>query len=308
MLPPYRYWPITERPRFRWPQSKRLACFVGLNIEHFWPGKVATSRTMVTAQLPVDPLNHGWRDYGPRVGVWRIVDLLDELRIPASAIVNADALAEYPEVIRAGLARDWGWVAHGRTNSALWTGFESGEEQRMLKGIVADFDAALGRRPMGWLGPALTETAQTLPLLADLGFTYTMDWTADDQPFPVEVAGARFVSVPYSNELNDIPAFIDQGLSGPDFGQAIVDQFEVLYREADRWPGGVMAIPIHPFLVGQPFRFRHFEQALRHIRDHDDVWFCTSDDIAAWYLEHAYDEAVAALSRRSAPPAAEAGS
>ncbi|HEY4094796.1 MAG TPA: polysaccharide deacetylase family protein [Baekduia sp.] len=294
--PPYRDWPIVDRPPLRYPDGKSMAFYIAMNIEHFHPGVRATSRAAVSAALPVDPLNHGWRDYGTRVGIWRLIELLDRLNLKSSVMLNADAATAYPRIVEAGRERGWAWVAHGATNSQLWTHEDPDVERAALRDVVERIEHATGQRPCGWLGPALTETAHTLPLLAELGLTYSLGWgTADDQPFPLAVPGARMLAVPYSIEVNDIPVFLDQSTTADQFATMIVDHFNVLHAEAQRHPGAVFGLSLHPFLVGQPFRIGALERALRHVCDHDDVWFCTSDDIAEWYLANAYDEAVRAL-------------
>ncbi len=295
---PYDYWPIIERPAIGWPDGKQLACYIAINIEHFEIGRPSTSRTPITAELPIDPLNYGWRDYGTRVGFWRTLQLLDDLNLRATVLLNADACVEYPQIVRAGVDRDWAFVAHGRTNSRMWTGIEKEEEREALARIAHDLERATGTRPKGWLGPALTETPNTLNLLAELGFSYSLDWVADDQPFPMRT-GKRFISVPYSIEVNDIPVFVDQAMTPAQFTRMIIDQFEVMHEEASARPGGVFSLSLHPFLIGQPFRHRHLAEALRHLASFDDVWFTTSDEIADWYLQHHYDTAVAALATRS---------
>lgn len=296
-LPPYRYWPIVDRPPLEYPQGKRSAFYIGLNIEHFHVGRPATSTTAVTAGLPVDPLNHGWRDYGTRVGIWRMIELMDALELRASVLLNAEVCREYPQIVAAGVQRDWAWLGHGFTNSSLWTGLALDEERTMLAEIRDTIAGATGTAPRGWLGPALTETENTLPLLAQLGFTYSLDWVADDQPFPLDVDGHRFISVPYSIEINDIPAFLDHHMTAAAFGQAIVDHVELLRAESARRPGAVLGCALHPFLINQPSRHRYLAEALERIRGYEDVWFATSDEIAAWYLDHHYDGAVAARGR-----------
>ena len=293
--PPYRYWPISDRPPITWPEGRRMAFYIGLNVEHFHLGRPSTSITPLTAGLPIDPLNYGWRDYGVRVGVWRMIELLDALDLRASVLLNAEVCQEYPAIVAAGVEREWAWLGHGLTNSSLWTGMEPDEESELIAQIVATISSATGKHPSGWLGPALTETESTPRLLAENGFGYTLDWVADDQPFPLDVEGHRMISVPYSIEVNDIPAFLDQGMSPREFGQAVVDQFDLLHEESARRPGAVFGLSLHPFLINQPWRHRYLREALEQLREHDDVWFTTSDDIAAHYLEHHYDAAAAAL-------------
>jgi peptidoglycan/xylan/chitin deacetylase (PgdA/CDA1 family) len=292
----YDYWPIVDRPPIEWPDGKALAFYVGLNIEHYELGKPSTSIAPVTAGLPVDPMNHGWRDYGTRVGIWRLIELLDQFEIRASAITNSDVCREYPQIVSAGRDRDWAWITHGKNNSNLWTGLSIEEERAALAELVAEVSESTGKRPQGWLGPALTETENTPALLAELGLSYVLDWCADDQPFPLNVDGARFISVPYAVELNDISLCLNLSLDGEAFSRAVVDHFDVLHEEAQRRPGAVMALSLHPFVTSQPLRHRHVQRALDYVRGHDDVWVTTSDDIAEWYLAHHYDAALEALS------------
>ncbi len=295
--PPYTYWPIAGRPPVDWPDGKRLAFYVALNIEHFEPGKPSTALFPPTTSLPVDPLNHGWRDYGTRVGIWRMIDLLDAYGMRASVLLNSEVCAHYPQIVEAGRQRDWVWLAHGFTNSSLWTGMDPVEEREAFRRLLEQFVSGTGTRPKGWLGPALTETAATPEILAENGLTYLLDWCADDQPFPLDVPGHRMISVPYSIEVNDIPAFLAHGATAADFEQMMVDQFDLLHEEAKRHSGAVMSISLHPFLINQPFRHRYLERFLAYVARHDDVWITTSDDIADWYLEHYYDDAIAAIPR-----------
>jgi peptidoglycan/xylan/chitin deacetylase (PgdA/CDA1 family) len=295
----YDYWAIVDRPPLEWPEGKRLAFYVGLNIEHFEIGKPSTSISGLTASLPIDPLNAGWRDYGLRVGIWRMIDLLDRHELRASVLLNSDVPALYPQIIDAGNARDWVWLAHGKNNSSLWTGMELEEERSALATLIDELKRGTGKSPKGWLGPALTETACTCELLAEHGFTYTLDWCADDQPFPLKVKAGKFISVPYSIEVNDISFLLSIGGTGAEFGRLIIDQFDALYEESKRRPGAVASIGLHPFLVNQPFRNRYLDEALNHVRSHDDVWFTTSDDIADWYVDNYYDAAVEAQKQAS---------
>lgn len=285
MQPPfYDYVPIAGRPRLELPDSKRLAVWIALNIEHYVYGQPALSLAQFTAELVPDPLNYGWRDYGPRVGVWRLMDLLERHGIRPTAVVNTDVFEHYPQIVQAGRERDWAWVGHGQNNSRWHVGMDRDEERRFLQEIVGAFEAATGRAPRGWLGPALTSTENTIDLLAELGFDYTLDWANDDQPYLMRSSSGRLASIPYSSEVNDIPAFVLHHHTGEQFAQSVIDQFDVLYEESAR-SARVMGIGIHPFLVGQPFRAKHFARALEHIAAREDVWLATSDEIAAWYLE-----------------------
>ena len=280
--PLYDYSAIEHRPALELPGGARVAFWVGLNVEHYAFGRPALSLASFTAELVPDPLNYGWRDYGPRVGIWRVMRILDEAGVPASAIVNSEVVERYPEIVAAGRERSWCWVGHGRNNSTWQVGMDEDAERAYVGEIVEQLHAATGSRPNGWLGPALTATMQTNDLLAELGFSYTLDWANDDQPYDMNVRSGRLLSVPYSSEVNDIPIFLLHHQSGEQFRQAVIDQFDALHAEGAERPR-VMGIGIHPFLIGQPFRARYLAEALEHVTSKDDVWVTTSDAIAQWY-------------------------
>ncbi|NEW35602.1 polysaccharide deacetylase family protein [Nocardia cyriacigeorgica] len=274
----YDYSPIVDREPIQWPGGARVAFYVGLNIEHFPVDAPATSLNEATAGLVPDPLNYGWRDYGPRVGIWRIAEILDRHGIRASALVNSAVCERYPQIIAAGQQRDWAWLAHGRDNATGQSAVE--DERAYLTDVVATIEKATGQRPRGWLGPALSETFDTPAILAELGLTYLLDWTADDQPFRLNVPG--MVSVPYSVELNDLGLFTMNSFTGPEFVQIVTDQFDQLYADSAR-SGRVMALALHPFVTGQPYRAKYLDQALDYIAGHHGVWLTTSDEIAEHY-------------------------
>jgi allantoinase len=276
----YEYSPIVERGRIEWPNGARLAFYIGLNVEHFEIGKPSTSIWSGTSQLQPDPLNHGWRDYGTRVGIWRLIDTFDRYGIRPSVLLNSDVCHHYPQIIRAGRDRDWAWLAHGKTNSLLHTDMTPAQERPFLENVLDTIAEATGKRPQGWMGPGLTETFDTPRILRSLGLSYVLDWCADDQPFPLNVPG--MISVPYSVELNDIMLFVARSVSGEEFYRAVIDQFDQLYADSER-SGRVMALALHPFVIGQPFRLRYLAKALEYITSHAGVWLTTSDDIAAHY-------------------------
>jgi allantoinase len=276
----YEYSPIPSRPKLTWPNNARVAFYVGLNIEHYEVDKPSTSIFGGTAMLAPDPLNYGWRDYGVRVGIWRMIEALDQHKIRASVLLNADCCAHYPQIIEAGKQRNWAWLAHGKNNSIFQTGMSVDDERAYLKEIVSTVSKSTGHQIKGWLGPALTETFNTPRLLKELGLTYVLDWCADDQPFPLAIPG--MMSVPYSIEINDISMFVGKSMSGDAFYQAVVDQFDQLYKDGEQ-TGRVMALCLHPFIINQPFRHKYLEKALDYIAQHDGVWLTTSDDIAAHY-------------------------
>lgn len=285
-MPPYDYSPIVDRPPIEWPNGARVAVYIGLNVEHFLFDEPSTSIWPGSAELKPDALNHGWRDYGARVGIWRTIDSLDRHGLAASVLLNSSVVEQYPQIVAAGLERDWTWVAHGRTNSRLHNGIDVQDEHRVLSEITDSIRSATGRAPRGWMGPGLTETHQTPEILAELGYRYVLDWTNDDQPYPLTVPG--MLSVPYSVELNDLIVF-GKGMTGPDFLQMVVDAYEQL-RADSATSGRVLAIALHPFVIGQPFRHKYLDRALEYLAAQPDAWLTTSDDIADKYLEQVPNE------------------
>lgn len=273
----YTYSPIVDRPPLRFLGDARLAFYVGLNIERFRP-----DQPIVAGSGPVpDPLAYGWRDYGNRVGIWRLIELFDELGIRVTGIVNSDVCAAFPQIIDAGVERDWAWVAHGQTNSTFVSGMSLDQERQHLTEMISALDASLPARPTGWLGPGLTETHATPDLLAEAGFRYLLDWCCDDQPFALRVPG--MLSVPYSLEVNDYMMFMTgPGLTGADYERIVLDQFEQLLADSIA-TGRVLALPLHTFVVGQPHRSKYLARVLRTIASTPGVWVCTSDDIAQHY-------------------------
>ena len=277
----YNYSPIVSRPKLTWPDEARVAFYVGLNVEHYQVDKPSTSIFGGTAALAPDPLNYGWRDYALRVGIWRMIETLDRHGLRASVLLNSDCCKHYPQIIEAGKERGWAWLAHGKNNSILQAGMDVDEERQYLKEVVSTISEATGQSIKGWLGPALTETFETPGLLKELGLSYLLDWCADDQPFPTNIPG--MISVPYSIELNDVSMFIGKSLSGEQFYQMVVDQFDQLYADGAQ-TGRVMALCLHPFIINQPFRHKYLDRALAYIASHEGVWLTTSDEIASYFM------------------------
>ena len=279
----YAHSPIIRRPQLQFPNGARVAFWIGLNIEHYEIDKPSTSIFGGTAGLVPDPLNYGWRDYAPRVGLWRLTEILDKHGIRASVLLNSDVCKYYPEIIEEGNKRNWVWLAHGKNNSTLQAGMDIDQERAYLTDIVTTLKKSTGKQPRGWLGPALSETFNTPDLLEELGITYVCDWCNDDQPFKLNTKRGKMISVPYSIEVNDIPLFVGKSFSGEDFYQLLVDQFDVLYEEG-KHTGRVMCVALHPFVTGLPFRSKYLDKALAYITSHRDVWLPTSDEIAEWYV------------------------
>jgi peptidoglycan/xylan/chitin deacetylase (PgdA/CDA1 family) len=278
----FEYSPIVQRPPLAWPGGARVAFYVGLNLESFVPGVPSTSIQPGRTMVP-DPLNEGWRDYGQRVGVWRIIEALDAVGLPASALLTSDLVERFPPIVAAGLERDWAWLGHGKNLSMTHDALSPDDERAVIAEVAETIERACGTRPRGWMGPGLTASFDTPRLLREAGFDYLLDWTNDDQPYPLSgVPG--LLSVPYSVELNDFALFLHRGFTGPEFVTVVRDQLERLARDAENGSGRVMALGLHTFISGQAFRTKYIEEAIAHVVEHPAVWATTSDAIAAHYV------------------------
>jgi allantoinase len=278
----YEFSPIVDRPILRFPNGARVAVVVYVNLEHFPEERSGPAIVHQTAGLKPDPLNYGWRDYGQRVGIWRLMDSLDRHGIRGTACLNSEVCREYPRIIEEGARRRWEWMGHGRNNTEVLNGLAEADERALIEDALASIEGATGSRPRGWLSPFITATHHTADLLAEAGVEYFCDYSCDDQPFPVRVKHETLLAMPYSVECNDLPATLGLGLPASGFGELIRDQFDVLYSEGSRRPR-VLPIALHTFIAGQPFRAKHLDAAFAHIAAHQDVWFATAGEINAWY-------------------------
>jgi peptidoglycan/xylan/chitin deacetylase (PgdA/CDA1 family) len=280
----YDYSPLINRKPFKLPNQARVAIWLGINIEHFDIGATNFGGVGAMAVAPPNVFDYAVRDYGNRIGIWRLMELLDKHNIRASVLLNSEVCNHYPIIIQEGKKRGWEYLGHGTTNSVLLTGLSEAEERQIITTTLDVITKAIGERPLGWLSPALQESFGTPDILAENAVKYLCDWCCDDQPFPMKVKNGSLISVPYSLDLNDIPAFIGQKLTPQQFYEMIKDQFDTLYREGvDQ--ARVMCIATHPFLIGMPYRIGWLDKALEYIKAHKDVWFTTSGAIASWYYE-----------------------
>jgi peptidoglycan/xylan/chitin deacetylase (PgdA/CDA1 family) len=262
-----------------------VAVWVIPNIEHFLFDRPSTSVTAVTTSLVPDVLNYSWRDYGVRVGIWRMMDVMGKHSVKGTVALNSDVCRHYPRIIEAGKQLGWEWMGHGSNNSTLINRQSEEEEKQLIKNVVDTIKTSAGQQPRGWLSPALSESHRTLDILAENGIQYVGNWVNDEQPYPMRVKSGSIISMPYSIELNDIPVFLDQGQAPETFGKMISDQFDVLYEDGAK-TGRVMSICLHPFLIGHPHRSKYFDQALAHIRARQEVWITTGGEINDWYRKN----------------------
>ena len=284
------FWPLVDRPKLEWPKGARVALWVIPNVEHFMFDRPSTSATPVTASLVPDVLNYSWRDYGVRVGVWRLMEVMEKYGIKGTVALNSDVCEFYPRIIEEGNKLGWEWMGHGNNNSTFINRQGEQEERELLTSVVKTIKGKTGQQPRGWLSPALTESHRTLDILAELGVEYVGNWVNDEQPYPMRVKSGSMIAMPYSIEINDIPAFLDMKQSGEAFKKMICDQFDVLYEDGKK-TGRVMAIALHPFLIGHPHRIKHFDEALKYITSRQEVWVTTGGEINKYYRDRYMSQA-----------------
>ena len=274
---------IFERKPFTWPGNATLAVWIVPNVEVWRYDSAAGQGVSPNDQRHVpDVINFAWREYGMRVGLWRLADVLDAAGVRATVALNSAVVEAHPKAMDEMKRRGWEFMGHGITNSENLAGLTIEKERAVIQTVLRTIEQATGRRPRGWLGPGLVETHNTLDLLADEGVIYCGDWNNDDQPYPMKVRKGRMFSVPYCMEINDIPLFMRKGYTGEQYLQSVVDQFDTLYADSAKQPR-VLGLPLHPMIVGQPLRARYLARALAHMKKHERVWFATGSEIIDAY-------------------------
>jgi len=277
---PFPYTPINRRPKLRWPTGARVAVWVCPNLEVFALNEPIPTGSGKVPDVPAWSL----RDYGARVGVFRIMEVLTKRGIRATASLNSEVCDAYPQIVEDAVALGWEFLGHGQSNTRRLSDIPPETERRVIRDSLARVASATGRRPRGWLGSGMMETWSSLEYFADEGIEYVCDWNNDDQPYLMDIGGRRMVALPYSMEINDLPAMVHQGRSSDEFEKMMRRQFDTLYREGAE-SGRVMAIPVHPYVIGFPHRIWALESALDYIRDRDAVWFATAGEIVDSYLK-----------------------
>jgi peptidoglycan/xylan/chitin deacetylase (PgdA/CDA1 family) len=277
----YDYSPIRGRPTYEWPDGTRLAFYLAVNVEHFAFGE-GLGAELAPGGPPPDVLNFAWRDYGNRVGIWRLLNLFDEFGLPAAGLLNSAVYDYAPAIASAFRARGDEIVAHGRTNSERQSLLDEAAERALITEATELIAKREGSQPRGWLGPWIAQSRITLDLLKEVGYEYVLGWCMDDQPVWMRTRSGPILSVPYPQEVNDIPAIAVRRASAEQFADMIVAQFDEMLSQAEGVPL-VMGVALHPYIVGQPFRLRHLRSALAHIARHRGrVWITHPGAIARY--------------------------
>ena len=276
---------INQRKDYSWPEGKRLAFYIACNVEHFAFG----------TGLGADPAhrqgqntrNYAWRDYGNRIGQWRLFEILDELKLPASILLNSTVCTYYPDMIEKIKQRGDDIICHGRTTGEIHTPFWEEDEARVIQECTRT-NRKIYRRTPYWLdGPSSARIKSYTDLLKEAGYTHLLDWPADDQPIWMRTRSGPLLSIPYPVELNDFGTLLARDHTGRQFADMIVDQFDQMLEQSERHPL-VCSISLHGFVVGQPFRLKPLKQAITHCAQHrlkERVWYTTASDIAEVLLQ-----------------------
>jgi peptidoglycan/xylan/chitin deacetylase (PgdA/CDA1 family) len=274
----YAYSGIAERADYSWPNGARLAVYLGINLEHFAFGEGLGAELAPGGPQP-DVLNYAWRDWGNRVGAWRMLELLEELRLPASMLVNSAMYDYAPSLMAAIRARGDEIVGHGRTNSERQSVLDEAAERALIAEATATIARHEGAPPRGWLSPWIAESRVTPDLLKEAGYAYTLNWCMDDQPVWMTTRAGPLLAIPYPQEANDIPSIVGRKDGAEQFAAILTDTFDEMLEQSARQPL-VMGIALHPYIVGQPHRLRHLRRALRHIAaPRPPVWLTTAGAI-----------------------------
>jgi allantoinase len=285
MLPTERitYDPIVGRKKQTLPDGARMAVWVIVNVEE-WDIQKTMPRTVLTPPAGGSPMpdipNWAWHEYGNRVGFWRLLETLDNLKITAALAINGTAIKSYEAISRAAVERKWEFIGHGLTQSNMQ---HVKNEREDIIATRAEIERVTGRKPRGWLGPGLTETWETPDLLIEEGFDYVADWVLDDQPVWLKTRTKPILNVPYTQECNDVAMMLIQHHAATEYRNRAIDQFNQIYADAAD-SARIMALVVHPYIMGAPHRSRYFREALEHIRAHKDVVFWTGERIHDWFV------------------------
>lgn len=297
MLPTERlaYSPIVARAPLRLPGGARVVFWVIVNVEE-WDINQPMPRTVLTPPAGGTPTpdipNWAWHEYGNRVGFWRILDVLDRFRIKAALAINGSCIKNYAPIAAAAHSRGWEFIGHGFTQKNMQ---KVDNERQAIRDTAAAIARLTGKPPRGWLGPGLTETWETPDILVEEGYEYVCDWVLDDQPVSLKTRDGTIVNIPYTQECNDVAMMLIQHHKASEYFERAIDQFEQLYEDA-RDSARIMALVVHPYIMGAPHRVKHFRRVFEDIHGRDGVLFWTGEQILDWYQALRADAATHARS------------
>jgi allantoinase len=276
------YSAISERAPLRLPGGAKLAVWIIVNVEE-WDIDQTMPRTVLSPPAGGSPMpdipNWAWHEYGNRVGFWRMLEVFDRFAFPAVLAINGSAVSAYEPIARAAHERGWEFIGHGFSQKNMQKVENEADDIARTSNAIAEFT---GRRPRGWLGPGLTETWETPDLLVEAGYDYVCDWVVDDQPAVLKTRTKPIVNIPYTQECNDVAMMLIQHHKASEYYDRAIDQFEQLMHDA-RNSARVMALVVHPYIMGAPHRLKYFRKVLEKITAVEGVIFWTGEQILDWY-------------------------
>ena len=288
----YLWSPIHNRGTLRWPGEAPLAFAIIVSLEHMeWEPPEGAYQSPVLAggigrRPPPDYARLTLREYGHRVGIFRVLDVLEKHGIPATIAMDALTAEHYPYLVRHCQSRGCEFVSHGISVSRMITSRMSEDEEReYIRASLDVLTQATGTAPAGWLGPEYGESTRTPQLLADAGIRYVCDWVNDEQPYPMTTSSGELYALPLALELDDVHALHDRRVPPSRYARLLLESAEVLRQDGAK-NGRVMVLHLHPWLSGQPFRIGALDRALGNLMEPGDVWAATGSDIINWYRDH----------------------
>jgi len=285
----YDYLPWDQRPKLRWPNGAKLAFWVAPNIEYYEIDPPSNPLRTPWAKPVPDIVPYSERDHGNRVGHWRMMEVMDKYGVRGSISLSVALLDHHPEIIEACKERDWEFFSHGIYNTRYSYTMTEEQELKIINDSIENVEKHTSQRIAGYLAPALTHTENTMDLLAEKEILYTCDLFIDDQPFPVNVRKGKFISIPYSLEMNDIIVYNSYMMPPRHYANMLKANFDRLLLDGET-TGTVMCIPLHAYAVAQGHRLAAFDDALKYITSHKDVWVATGKEIAEYFYENYYDK------------------
>lgn len=276
----YNYSSLPNRAQYEWPNGTKLAVYVAMNIEAFSYGE-GKGAAIAPPEQAMSHSIYSWRDYGNRIGFWRLMDMFDDLQIPVQHQINTAIYDECPDIPERIRSRNDEFLGHGYTNSEEQGGLSEQKEKELIAECTATITKHEGKAPTGWMSPWLSNSETTMDLLQEAGYRYVMDWTMDDQPIWIKTRGGRLLSMPYPVEANDNRGIVWYRYTSSEFTDMLIDNFDEMLEQTQR-DGHPLVCPIslHPFVVGRPYRIRQLRRALEHILKYKDrIWLTRPGDI-----------------------------
>jgi allantoinase len=288
----YDWSPLSRRGVLCWPEQAPVAVGVLVNLEHTeWRPpegsvQVVTSVGGLGARPFPDYTRLSHREYGHRVGIFRLLDVLEKYGLQATVAMDALTAEHYPYLVRHCLERGCEIIGHGISASQMITSqMSEAAERDYIKTAIATLTQAIGQAPVGWFGPEYGESARTPQLLAQAGIRYVCDWANDEQPYRIKTTQGELFALPLMLELDDLHAMGERHVPVTRYATLLIDSFEQLYRDG-RHNGRLFMLHLHPWLSGQPFRIRYLDTALGTMMRRRGVWATSGSRIIDWYRQH----------------------